>query len=75
MNGNTSLRTIEPLAMIRKHPLAATIGGVCTGIICGVMGMLAEGPVVGAVMAAIGALFGAPGAAHVAESAEPERPV
>jgi hypothetical protein len=52
------------------------VGGLCTAIICGLMGTLAEGPVVGMAMAAIGAIVGAPGAAHIAESSEEEkRPV
>jgi hypothetical protein len=75
MKTNTSLRTVEPLAMVKKHPTAATVGGLCTAVICGLMGTLIEGPGVGAVMAAIGAIIGAPGAAHVADSSEPERPV
>jgi hypothetical protein len=76
MKGNTSLRTVEPLAMVKKHPLAATVGGLFTAIICGLMGTLAEGSVVGMAMAAIGAVIGAPGAAHLADSAEEDgRPV
>ena len=75
MKRDTSLRTIEPLAMVRKHPMAASVGGLCTAIVCGLMGTLAEGGLVGAVMAAIGAIIGAPGAAHLAEDAEPQRPV
>jgi len=76
MKGNTSLRIIEPLAMVRKHPMAATVGGLFTAVICGLMGTLAEGPLVGTVMAAVGALIGAPGAAHFAEeSADFQRPV
>ena len=76
MKGNTTLRTVEPLAMVRKHPMAATVGGLCTAIICGLMGTLAEGGLAGMAMAAIGAIVGAPGAAHVAEAAEERnRPV
>ena len=76
MKGNTYLRTVEPLAAIRKHPMAATVGGLCTAIICGLMGTLAEGAVVGMAMAAIGAVVGAPGAAHIADdAAERHRPV
>ena len=70
----TSLKTFEPLAMVRKHPMAASVGGLCTAIVCGLMGTLAEGGLVGAVMAAVGAIIGAPGAAHLAEDAE-QRPV
>jgi hypothetical protein len=72
---NTSLRTIEPLAMVKKHPMAAAVGGLCTAIVCGMMGTLAEGGLVGAVMAAIGAIIGAPGAAHLAEDTQPDRPL
>ena len=76
MKGNTYLRTVEPLAAIRKYPMAATIGGLCTAIICGLMGTLAEGGLVGMAMAAIGAVVGAPGAAHIADdAAERRRPV
>lgn len=71
----TSLKSIEPLEMVRKHPMAASVGGLCTAIVCGLMGTLAEGGMVGAVMAAIGAIIGAPGAAHLAEDAEQQRPV
>lgn len=70
---DNSLRTVEPLAAIRKHPAAATLGGVLTAIIFGTMGAVAEGGMVGAVMALLGAVIGAPGAAHVAEAAEPDR--
>jgi hypothetical protein len=76
MKGYTSLRTVEPLAMVRKHPMAATVGGLFTAIICGLMGTLAEGGLVGMAMAAIGAVIGAPGAAHLADDAEErDRPV
>jgi len=71
----TSLKTFEPLAMVRKHPMAASVGGLCTAIVCGMMGTLAEGGLVGAVMAAVGAIIGAPGAAHIAEDAHQGRPV
>jgi hypothetical protein len=72
---DASLKTVEPLEMVRKHPTAATLGGLFTAILCGLMGTLASGGLAGVIMAAIGAIVGAPGAAHVAESAEPERPV
>ena len=70
MKDNTSLRTVEPLAMIKKHPGAAVFGGVITALAFGTMGAVIEGGVVGVVMAALGAIVGAPGAAHVAEAAE-----
>jgi hypothetical protein len=70
MKVDTSLRTVEPLAAIRKHPAAATFGGAVTAIVFGIMGATIEGGVVGALMATIGAIIGAPGGAHIAESAE-----
>lgn len=70
MKGDTSLRTVEPLVAIRKHPLAATFGGALTAILFGVMGATVEGGAVGALMALVGAIIGAPGGAHVAEAAE-----
>jgi uncharacterized membrane protein YjjP (DUF1212 family) len=75
MRSNTSLRMVEPMAMIRKHPSAATAGGIFTAFVCGVFATMVEGPWVGALMAMVGAIIGAPGAAHLAEAAEPERPV
>jgi len=72
---STALKTVEPLSMVKKHPTAAMAGGLFTAIACGLMGTLAHGATVGMIMAAIGAIVGAPGAAHVADSAEPERPV
>jgi hypothetical protein len=75
MKNHTVLKTVEPLEMVKKHPTAATFGGVATGVLFGLMGTLGGGPGVGLLMAAIGAIIGAPGAAHVADAAEPERPV
>ena len=70
MKGDTSLRTVEPLAAIRKHPVAATFGGAVTAMVFGIMGGTIEGGAVGEVMAALGAIVGAPGGAHIAEAAE-----
>jgi hypothetical protein len=70
MKGDTSLRTVEPLVAIRKHPAAATFGGAMTAIVFGVMGATIESGAVGALMALLGAIIGAPGAAHIAEAAE-----
>ena len=75
MKVDTSLRTVEPLEAVKKHPAAAMFGGVITAIFLGMMGTVGGGPVVGVLMAVAGAIIGAPGGAHVAESAEPERPV
>jgi hypothetical protein len=75
MKVDTSLRTVEPLQAVRKHPRAAAVGGVVTAILLGVMGTMIVGPGVGVLMAAIGACIGAPGGAHMAESVEVERPV
>lgn len=70
MKRDTSLRTVEPLAAIRKHPGAATVGGVITALCFGAIGAAVDGGVVGVVMAALGAIVGAPGGAHMAEAAE-----
>jgi hypothetical protein len=70
MKGDTSLRTVEPLAAIRKHPGAATFAGAFTGLVFGVMGATIEGGAVGALMAVVGIIIGAPGGAHIAEAAE-----
>jgi len=70
MKGDTSLRTVEPLAAIRKHPIGATVGGAATAIVFGIMGATIESGVVGALMAALGAIIGAPGGAHIAEAAQ-----
>ena len=75
MKSGNSLRMVEPLAMVRKHPGAAVAGGVVTALLCGLFATLVDGPGVGFVMAAVGVIIGAPGAAHLAEAAEPERPV
>jgi len=70
MKVDNSLRTVEPLQAIRKHPAAATFGGAITGVLFGVMGATIEGGVVAAAMAIIGVIIGAPGGAHIAEAAE-----
>jgi uncharacterized membrane protein len=75
MNGNTSLRTVEPLVAVRKHPRAAMVGGVVSAIVLGAFAAIVGGAMAGVVMAVVGAIIGAPGGAHMAEAAEPERPV
>ena len=76
MKNTNTLRTVEPLEAVRKHPRAAAFGGAVTGIVCGVVATLIGGPGVGLMMAVIGAMIGAPGAAHLAEDAEDrERPL
>ena len=76
MKVDTSLRTVEPLEMVKKHPRAATVGGVVTAALLGGMGMLGGGPGVALFMAAVGLCIGAPGAAHMADDAdETGRPV
>ena len=75
MKANNSLRMVEPLAAVRKHPRAATAGGIVSAIVLGGFSALVGGPVVGVLMAAIGAVIGAPGGAHLAESAEQQPPV
>jgi uncharacterized membrane protein len=76
MNGTNSLRTVEPLAAVRKHPRAAILGAAVTAIACGAMGGVLGGVGAGLMMAVVGAIIGAPGAAHLAEDAEDrERPL
>ena len=70
MKVDNSLRTVEPLHAIKRHPAAATFGGAITGVLFGVMGATIEGGVIGALMAIIGVIIGAPGGAHIAEAAE-----
>lgn len=75
MKIDTSLRTVEPLQAVKNHPRAATLGGAMTAILFGAMATATVGPFVGVLMAIIGACIGAPGAAHMAESVNAERPV
>jgi hypothetical protein len=72
MKVDSSLRTAEPLAAVRKHPRAAIVGGVISAVALGGFSSFVGGPVVGMLMAALGAIIGAPGGAHLAEAAEPE---
>ncbi len=69
---DASLRTVEPLVAVKKHPRAAMVGGAVSAIVLGGFSMIVGGPVAGVLMAAVGAIIGAPGGAHLAEAAEPE---
>jgi len=71
MKANTSLRMVEPLSAVRKHPQAALAGGIVSAVVLGGFSALVGGPVAGVLMAAVGA----PGGAHLAESAEQQPPV
>jgi hypothetical protein len=75
MKANISLRTVEPLAAIKKHPRAAMVGGAASAIVLGGFAALVGGAVAGVLMAAIGAIIGAPGGAHLADAGEADRPV
>jgi len=75
MKVDTSLRTVEPLEAVKKHPRAATLGGTITALLLGVMGTAIVGPGVGVLMAFVGVCIGAPGAAHMAESGDADRPI
>jgi hypothetical protein len=75
MKVDTSLRTVEPFQAVKKHPRAATAGGVITALLLGAFGTVVAGPGVGLLMAAVGACIGAPGAAHLVESSDADRPV
>ncbi|HMF41680.1 MAG TPA: hypothetical protein VKQ32_13470 [Polyangia bacterium] len=56
---------------MRKHPQAALAGGIVSAVVLGGFSALVGGPVAGVLMAAVGA----PGGAHLAESAEQQPPV
>ena len=75
MQSNTSLRTVEPLSAVRKHPRAAMVGGAVSAIVLGGFSAAVGGAMAGVLMAAVGAIIGAPGGAHLAEAAEQEPPV
>jgi hypothetical protein len=76
MKVSSELRTVEPLEMVKKHPGAATLGGVVTGLLFGAMAAVVSGGLGGAAMAIIGIVIGAAGAAHVADAVdESHRPV
>lgn len=75
MKANTSLRTVEPLAAVRKHPGAAMVGAAVSAAVLGGFSALVGGPVAGLLMVLVGAAIGAPGGAHLAEAAEPQEPV
>lgn len=74
MKANTSLRMVEPLAAVRKHPRAAVAGGLVSAVVLGGFSAVVGGPIAGVLMAALGAVIGAPGGAHLAESAEQQPP-
>ena len=75
MKTNASLRMVEPMAAVRKHPQAATAGAIVSAVVLGGFSALVGGPVAGVLMAAVGAIIGAPGGAHIAESGEQQPPV
>jgi hypothetical protein len=75
MKANTSLRTVEPLAAVRKHPGAAVVGALVSAASLGGFAALVSGPAAALVMVVMGLVIGAPGGAHLAEAAEPEEPV
>jgi hypothetical protein len=56
--------------MVGKHPVAGAVGGVGMALVCGFIAAAVSTPLVAVLMALIGLVIGAPGAAHVAESAE-----
>jgi len=76
MRGDASLRTVEPLAAVRVHPVAATVGGLVSAIVLGGFAAAAGGAMAGLVMAVVGVIVGAPGGSHIAEAAaQSNRPV
>ena len=53
------------------HPLGAIIGGLASATLCGILGS-AHGDIAAAVMAALGAVVGAPLGGMLAASSHPE---
>ena len=70
MRGELMPHAPEPFQMVAKHPMAGAVGGIGMALVCGLIAAAVSTPVVAILMALIGLVVGAPGAAHVAESAE-----
>jgi hypothetical protein len=70
MKRDLVLRTPEPVSAVARHPAAAAVGGVVTGLVFGVMGALGASSAVAVLMTLCGLAIGAPGAAYVAASIE-----
>ena len=70
MRGELMPRAPEPIAAVGKHPVAGAIGGIGMALVCGLIAAAVTTPTVAVLMALMGLIIGAPGGAHVAESAE-----
>jgi hypothetical protein len=70
MRGELMPRAPEPIAAVGKHPVAGVIGGLGMALVCGMIAAAVATPPVAVLMALIGLAVGAPGGAHIAESAE-----
>jgi hypothetical protein len=70
MRGELMPHAPEPFEMVSKHPVAGAIGGVGMALVAGLIAAVVTTPTVAILMALIGLVVGAPGAAHVADSAE-----
>jgi hypothetical protein len=72
MKRELALQRLEPLDAVIRHPVAGVVGGVLTALACGGIGAAAGSPTVAILMTLLGFAIGAPGAAHIAESASDE---
>ena len=61
-------RRPEPLEAVVRHPKAATVGGVVTAVIFAGIAAVAATPFATVLMALVGLVLGAPGAAFIADS-------
>lgn len=69
MKRELSLQRLEPLDAVIRHPIAGVVGGVLTGLACGGFAASAGSPTATILMTLLGFAIGAPGAAHIVESA------
>ena len=59
----------EPFEAVKRHPVAGVVGGVVSGLAFGGFGAFVASPTAAIVMTLVGFAIGAPGGAHIAESA------
>jgi hypothetical protein len=67
MENSVNLKKHGMAARMAHHPVATVVGGLASAAVCGALGF-AHGEIVAAVMAALGAIVGAPFGAMVAAS-------
>jgi outer membrane lipoprotein SlyB len=67
MENSVNLKKHGTAARMARHPLGALVGGLAAAAVCGILGS-AHGDIVVAVMAALGAIVGAPFGSMLAAS-------